>query len=1435
MEQALSRLKKSREAGYSDTQIMSFLAETRGYQGETAEGKIRNSLSAGHSTEDIVKFLYSLPKKSSPSGDLYQPSLAGPREDLARPSPYRSPFAGAGMVQAGGEDFNAWVLSRNRQKEAPLVAEAPGLIDWQKPLVPVGSWTRYILEEGLGEAESDAAKWLYAIPIASTEFFGGLTSPQNLAIIGGFAALPLILPATLATFLTTMISMYFTVEMARASIDIIPEVSVRLKEDDLQGAVEAGVHGLLSAGLAVVAGRHSWKGTKKLSEKARERFRYRKGAEDGLKGEEIKVNAERLKKIDKVDEAESKGGISEREARSKKEGIDNQYPDIVGKIKENRLEDIGRKGTAEEYLGAALGKPSSVLEGYPPGEFYPTSKFLKGPKEAPYETPYLRRSREREANIERLRQEATGTPFMGKPRSGTEEYIRSMVEGSGKRVQDLPQEVLLEAARIEEATQLIRLGEAEFRRVYEKPLRAKPFDWSQWRGDPKKLGEELRRIKLSGKDEVRKNELVGELTGETPIQKWLRGVDVTDRKIIEARASRIVAKDAEAKRAAGPSPPGGPATPELKKLLRDLRLTEVKEEMARKGIAIPHRAHAAESPNVDPFSSPKVVVGDVAVQERIGVEVKKSIESGDLAKMERSSDSVREGVKTGELSPEGGREWAEAVEAEMARNTVPKEWQRERGMLNIEKFADPASVNKELWAIAKLSVERSPKARKETVAEWDRIGQKMVERGFAKKDGIDKMRASVAKGTGRSGGEMNFAGKVVEWQLGEAARAYREYQKNPSAANALKAQREALNFSVVQQGYMGSATQASHSLNAMKKIKAMEVKLGPEKAFAHMGRLGKLNMETAEGFLRIPEKDVVGQAKYLRELHEYTSADKITAYWFANVLSATSTQVRNILGNILQGTVQIPARFISGLVDYPLSKLQRRPREHYAMEAFTATYGLFAGIPIGLRRALYIIRNGFDMRDATKIDIPGLYSFKGVLKPLNLGSRSLVAVDTIFKSMAFESELRALSFRAALKEGGKVSSLGDLKARAAEIRENPSAEMITKAKKFSELSTFTDEPDAIVRRLSRLRDVGIPKEVALVGGLKPLRFLVPFVNVPWSIVKQGVALTPVGLLRLTNKTVRNSPEASLIIGKSLLGSAVMSYMATLAATDRLTGAAPKSRPERDNFYRTGRQPFSIKIGDNWYSYKEWGPIAMPLGIAAAYYDSFNEKDEVPTIRKLQDASAVVGEMVLRGTFIGGVHDIIEAIANPVSSTAEKLLRNVASGFIPFSSLLRNISHALDPEIKDVESLYDHVRAGLPLISKGVAPRVDVFGDVLERDAEPAEVFLGIARREAFPKTEADAEFRRLKVFPALTGKSLTFRGKKIELTTEERREYKKIRGEELKEALKDVTSGRRYMLGGDGFKRAFLKRIMEKAQLKSRRIMKRIISSKPGFENRPSY
>jgi len=57
----------------------------------------------------------------------------------------------------------------------------------------------------------------------------------------------------------------------------------------------------------------------------------------------------------------------------------------------------------------------------------------------------------------------------------------------------------------------------------------------------------------------------------------------------------------------------------------------------------------------------------------------------------------------------------------------------------------------------------------------------------------------------------------------------------------------------------------------------------------------------------------------------------------------------------------------------------------------------------------------------------------------------------------------------------------------------------------------------------------------------------------------------------------------------------------------ITGQAPTSPTERDQFYREGKQPFSIKIGDKWVSYQQLEPYNQLFNLMANVITAIERK------------------------------------------------------------------------------------------------------------------------------------------------------------------------------------------------------------------------------------
>jgi hypothetical protein len=163
--------------------------------------------------------------------------------------------------------------------------------------------------------------------------------------------------------------------------------------------------------------------------------------------------------------------------------------------------------------------------------------------------------------------------------------------------------------------------------------------------------------------------------------------------------------------------------------------------------------------------------------------------------------------------------------------------------------------------------------------------------------------------------------------------------------------------------------------------------------------------------------------------------------------------------------------------------------------------------------------------------------------------------------------------------------------RAAELVQNPTSQMIDAAQEQAELQTYTERPDRIMSWF-------------LAGRKIPgMNYLLPFVQIPYNITKNAVRYSPFGFNPKKTKT----PEASRMLARMMVGSLFMGAMAYPWKKHELTGAAPKSPAERDEFSRSGKQPFSIKVGNRWYSYLALSHLGLLASGVASIADKWKKE------------------------------------------------------------------------------------------------------------------------------------------------------------------------------------------------------------------------------------
>jgi len=195
-------------------------------------------------------------------------------------------------------------------------------------------------------------------------------------------------------------------------------------------------------------------------------------------------------------------------------------------------------------------------------------------------------------------------------------------------------------------------------------------------------------------------------------------------------------------------------------------------------------------------------------------------------------------------------------------------------------------------------------------------------------------------------------------------------------------------------------------------------------------------------------------------------------------------------------------------------------------------------------------------------------------------------------------------------------------------------------------------------------------------------WFIPFVQTPMNILKQGIEYSPLGITTLpgaANKTEQ--------LAKSMVGSSVLLGASWLAMNGRTTWATPTSPKEKEAFYASGRQPYSIKIGDNWVSYSKLGPLAYPIAMATAFQWFLKENPKAMTdsnFEKSVKAFSGIAKFFSDQSYVEGISDLVNAIRNTEGGVSSALT-NIPSQFIPLSSLQRWVSQLIDPIYRKPES------------------------------------------------------------------------------------------------------------------------------------------------------
>lgn len=390
--------------------------------------------------------------------------------------------------------------------------------------------------------------------------------------------------------------------------------------------------------------------------------------------------------------------------------------------------------------------------------------------------------------------------------------------------------------------------------------------------------------------------------------------------------------------------------------------------------------------------------------------------------------------------------------------------------------------------------------------------------------------------------------------------------------------------------------------------------------------------------------------------------------------------------------------------------------------------------------------------------------------------RALQLEDDIFKTIGYRMELQAQAVRQATNEvtAGKLAESA-FATRVAQLVETPSEAIRLAAVDAATYQTFTNAPGELAKSIGRLTHQ-----------YPALKVLLPFTRTPANILTFTFERTPLAPLmsRFRANIAAGGARRDLALTQMGLGTLVMLASADAVMSGQVSGRGPRERGINQAMRRAGWQPYSVKLGDRWFTYNRLDPIGSLIGMSAdatellmqAQHEALDDSDT----EKLAVATALAfAGNITNKTYLSGLSSAIEALNDPQRAAQSWAERTVGS-IVPAG--VAGIERIQDPTVREVYSMMDAIRARTPGLSDSLPPRLDLWGEPVSYESglgKPFDFFSPSYSGKENPEP-IDTEIMRLESNIPLPSRRTSFNGVTVTLPPDAYSRYVELSGNGIK-------------------------------------------------------
>lgn len=432
--------------------------------------------------------------------------------------------------------------------------------------------------------------------------------------------------------------------------------------------------------------------------------------------------------------------------------------------------------------------------------------------------------------------------------------------------------------------------------------------------------------------------------------------------------------------------------------------------------------------------------------------------------------------------------------------------------------------------------------------------------------------------------------------------------------------------------------------------------------------------------------------KFAEKAAKATTWEKVVEAWKAGLVSGPVTQVANIMGN----TTFMATRPLVDAVAVAVGGIRRDPNRMSAVEPLARVVGNIHGTIDGAKAAFAVLKTGEALggkSEAPRTAIEGKLG-EAIRTPFRL----LSSADAFFRITNERGEAYSQAVRETTKEGYNPATR-EFRDRVLQLVNNPTDKMQEAIDTAGVRFTFNMPLGEKGKQIQRtIRDLH-------------LQWAVPFVQTPANVFKEMTRLTPAAPLikEWREAFAKGGPEADKAVAELVVGTAVFTTVFSMALSGQITGQGDPDPRKRATQMASGWQPYSIKIGNTYYSYQRLQPVGTLIGMAAdsaAVWDNMtpDESDKLPKIMSTAFANAITNQ-----TFLQGITNIVNALSDP-SRFGPRFVQNMTASLVP--GAVGQTAQMMDPYQREVYSVLDAVQARIPGLSENLMPKRDVFGEAV---------------------------------------------------------------------------------------------------------------------------